>query len=157
MDSKIKLFLQRAEDERDLAKAISDISQNNNLKKELKLREDTTFYFAVITHSYYCIFNSARAILLKENIEIRAPEIHKKAIESFKTLVENGKLDVKLLEIYKKMIVRAETLLEIFKSEKSKRGKFTYQTLPQANLEYAKESIDNAFFFFKNIYNILKE
>ena len=53
------------------------------------------------------------------------------------------------------MIIRADELLGLYKLEKKKRGKFTYRKLPQANLEYAKESVDNAFKFFKNIYTIL--
>ncbi len=52
------------------------------------------------------------------------------------------------------MIVRAETLLEIFKTEKRKRGDFTYNTIPQANVEPAEESIKNAKEFIKhcNVY-----
>ncbi len=46
------------------------------------------------------------------------------------------------------MMVRAEDLLGIFSKEKSKRGTFTYQKLPQANREPAKESFDNASLFF---------
>ena len=55
------------------------------------------------------------------------------------------------------MLVRAEELLKIFSKEKGKRGKFTYQKLPQANQEPAKESLDNALFFFKNINKILRK
>jgi len=54
------------------------------------------------------------------------------------------------------MIVRAEELLGIFSKEKAKRGEFTYQKLPQANKEPAKESLDNASFFFKNINKIVR-
>lgn len=157
MDSKVKLFMQRAENERDLAKALLDLSQNNGMKNELKLTPDHTFYSAVISHSYYCIFYSARAVLLKEKMDVDSPEIHKKAIDAFETLVNDGKLDFKLLSIYKKMIVRADTLLGIFRLEKRKRGEFTYQKLPQANLGPAEESVENALFFFKNIYKILGE
>ena len=55
------------------------------------------------------------------------------------------------------MVVRAEELLGVFSKEKGKRGKFTYQKLPQANREPAKESFDNASFFFKNINKILRK
>lgn len=48
-------------------------------------------------------------------------------------------------------MLRADTLLEIFQTEKGKRGKFTYRKLPQANVEPAKESIKNAEEFFKHI------
>ena len=91
---------------------------------------------------------------VKEKIEVYSPEIHKKAVDAFEKLVNDGKLDFKLLSIYKRMIVRADTLLGIFRLEKRKRGEFTYQKLPQANLGPAKESLENAFFFFKNIYNM---
>ena len=65
-------------------------------------------------------------------------------------------MDVDLLKIYEKVIVRAEELLGIFSKEKAKRGEFTYQKLPQANKEPAKESLDNASFFFKNINKIVR-
>ena len=55
------------------------------------------------------------------------------------------------------MIVRAEELLGVFSSEKRKRGEFTYQKLPQANREPAKESMENASFFFKNVNKILRK
>lgn len=91
-------------------------------------------------------------------IKTEAPEVHKKTLEAFeKYLVKTGKLDVELLKIYQKMVVRAEELLEIFSKEKGKRGRFTYQKLPQANQEPAKESFDNASFFFKNINKITRK
>jgi hypothetical protein len=40
--------------------------------------------------------------------------------------------------------------LEIFKTEKKKRGDFTYNTIPQANMEPAGESIKNAKEFMKH-------
>lgn len=112
----------------------------------------------MISHSYYCIFYAAKAILVKEGIKTDAPEVHKKTLEAFETnLVKTGKLDLELLKIYKKIIVRAEELLGIFSKEKGKRGAFTYQKLPQANREPAKESLDNASSFFKNIHQIIRK
>ena len=64
-------------------------------------------------------------------------------------------MDVELLRIYKEMIMRADTLLSIFRTEKQKRGSFTYQKLPQANQEPAEESLKNAQVFYKNIFNLL--
>jgi len=55
------------------------------------------------------------------------------------------------------MFIKAEELLGIFKREKSKRGEFTYQKLPQANLYPARESLENAETFFKNINLILNK
>ncbi len=56
--------------------------------------------------------------------------------------------------MYEEILIKADTLLHIFKHEKNKRGKFTYRKLPQANLNPAQESLDNALNFFKHIYNI---
>lgn len=156
MDSLVNLYLQRAENERDLAKALLDISQDDKLKLTLNLIEDITFYSAVISHSYYCIFYCAKALLLTKNIKTDLPEVHKKTLDEFKKhFVDTGILDVELLKIYNSMIIRADELLELFKLEKQKRGKFTYQKLPQANMEPAKESVEHAFKFFKNINKII--
>ena len=159
MNDESELYIQRAENELIAAQMLFDISSNPDLQKEqFKLEKDFTFYSTVISHSYYCIFYSAKAILIKEKIKTEAPEIHKKTLEAFETyLVKTGKLDVELLKIYKKMIVRAEELLEIFSREKGKRGEFTYKKLPQANKEPAKESLDNASLFFKNINDIIRK
>ncbi len=158
MNDRAELFLQRAENELVAAQMLFSISSNPTLQKEqFKLEKDFTFYSAVISHSYYYIFYAAKAILIKEGIKTNAPEVHKKTLEAFETdLVKTGKLDLELLKIYKKMIVRAEELLGIFSKEKGKRGEFTYQKLPQANIGPAKES-DNASSFFKNIHKIVRK
>jgi len=157
MNGETELYLQRAENELIAAQMLFDISSNPQLQRvQFKLEKEFTFYSSVISHSYYSIFYSAKAILAKIEIKTEAPEVHKKTLEAFeKYLVKTGKLDVELLKIYQKMVVRAEELLGIFSKEKGKRGRFTYQKLPQANREPAKESFDNALFFFKNINKIL--
>ena len=159
MNDESELYLQRAENELATAQMLFDISSNTKLQREqFKLEKDFTFYSSVISHAYYCIFYSAKAILSKVGIKTEAPEVHKKTLEAFeKYLVKTGKLDVELLKIYREMVVRAEELLGIFSKEKGIRGRFTYQKLPQANREPAKESFDNALFFFKNINQILRK
>ena len=159
MNDEAKLYIQRAENELVVAKMLFAISSNLILQKEqFKLEKEFTFYSSVISHSYYCIFYAAKSSLIKIGIKTEAPEVHKKTIEAFeKYLVKTGKLDVELLKIYQKIVVRAEELLGIFSKEKGKRGRFTYQKLPQANREPAKESFDNASFFFKNINKILQK
>lgn len=156
MDSKAKLYLQRAKNELDLAKAVFKLSTSKKLKLEFELKEDSTFFSNVISGSYYCIFYSAKALLQSKNIKTRPPEEHKRTLEEFKKLVLSGNIDVELLNIYKEMVVRADELLGIFRKEKRKRGKFTYQKLPQANLQPAKESLDNAEKFYKNINLMVK-
>jgi uncharacterized protein (UPF0332 family) len=159
MNDDVALYIQRAESELIAAQILFNVSSDELLQKErFKLEKDFTFYSMVISHSYYCIFYCAKAILIREGVKTTAPEVHKKTLIEFeKRLVETGRLNVELLKIYKKLILRAEELLGIFSKEKVKRGEFTYQKLPQANKEPAKESLDNATLFFKTINKILRK
>ena len=155
MDSEVKLYIERSQNELVLAKAVLNLSQNKDKKTSFGIPEDYTFYSAVISHSYYCIFYTAKALLLTKGVKTDFPEVHKKTLEEFKTnFVDTGELDVELLKIYKKAVIRADELLGLFQTEKRKRGQFTYQKLPQANLEPAEESVNNASNFFKNINKI---
>ena len=158
MDSGVKLYIERAENEVRLASAIFILSGSNELKEKTGARDEDTFYSGAISHAYYAIFYAAKAILLNKGIKTDSPEIHRKTFDAFKKeLVESGELDVELLKIYKAMIVRAEELLGFFNREKWKRGHFTYQTIAQANVLPAKESIANAQKFVKNILQVLEK
>ncbi|MFP4524508.1 MAG: HEPN domain-containing protein [Candidatus Woesearchaeota archaeon] len=121
-----------------------------------RIRQPLTFYSAVITHSYYAIFYAAKAYLARKGIITEPPEEHKKTYETYKELVEDGELDVELLRMYSQTLIKADTLLKIFETEKSKRGKFTYRRLPQANKEPAEQSVTHAKTFFKHTYNLLE-
>ncbi|MBI2669370.1 hypothetical protein HYX14_06025 [Candidatus Woesearchaeota archaeon] len=145
------LYLERAKNELDLARAIFKLSTNSKIKLELELREEVTFYSNVISNSYYCVFYGAKALLQSKNIITEAPEEHRKTLDEFEKLTLSGEIDVEPLTIYKSVVIKADELLGIFRKEKAKRGEFTYKKLPQANLEPAKESLDNAEKFFKNI------
>ena len=155
MDSMVKLYIHRAENEIVVAEKVKEMSDYDDVREFMKIGKDMIFYSAVISHSYYSIFYAAKALLLTKGIRTDSPEVHKKTLDTFKEhFVDTGILDVKLLEIYKKMIVRADELLQIFKEEKKKRGDFTYKTLPQANQEPAVDSIKNAKTFVSNIKKI---
>ena len=156
LDHKEVLYLDRAKNELDLAKAIFKISNDSRLKLELALKEDSTFFSNVISNSYYCIFYSAKAFLQSNRIVTYPPEEHRKTLEEFEKLAFSGKIDTELIQIYKTIAIKADELLGIFRKEKSKRGKFTYKKLPQANLEPAIESLENAEVFFKNINLLLR-
>jgi uncharacterized protein (UPF0332 family) len=157
MDS--KLYIERANNEIKLAEMLVTLSKNPELQlNTFKIPEPETYYSAVISHCYYCIFYSAKAILASRGIQTGMPNVHQKTLNSFnKFLVKTGKLDDSLLQIYEDLLVRAEVLLDIFSNEKAKRGRFTYKKLPQANLEPATESFNNASLFFKTINRILRE
>lgn len=159
MDSGHKeiLYIERAKNELDLAKAVFKLSNDNKLKLEFELKEDSTFFSNVISNSYYCIFYSAKALLQTKSIITDPPEEHKKTLDEFEKLAFSGEIDAELLKIYKEIVIKADELLGIFRKEKSKRGRFTYKKLPQANLEPAKESLANAEKFFKNINLMLQK
>lgn len=62
-----------------------------------------------------------------------------------------GVIDAELLKIYEDAVIKADVLLDIFKLEKKKRGMFTYNLKSEANIPYAKESIENARKFVANV------
>jgi len=135
-----------------MAEKLKEMSEDDKVRAFMQIPREMTFYSAVISHSYYSIFYSAKAILLTKRIKTYSPDIHKKTLDAFQQhFVDTGILDVKLLEIYKKLVIRADELLEIFKKEKRKRGDFTYDTIPQANQEPAEDSAKNAKIFLSNI------
>lgn len=156
MDSKADMYFKRAKTEFETAEILNTISKDKDLKENFDISSDSTYYSGVISHAYYAIFYSAKAMLHTKNRETEAPEVHKKTLDAFKKeFIDSGLLDAKLLFIYKQMIIRAETLLEIFKTEKQKRGNFTYNTIPQANREPAEDSITNAKEFIKHCHTYL--
>jgi len=82
MDSNIKLLLERAENELDLAKVIFTTTEDKSIQTGVfHLSKIQTFYSSVISHSYYCIFYSAKAYLLMKGIKTEAPEVHKKELK----------------------------------------------------------------------------
>jgi len=157
VDLTCKNYIKRAQNELNLADIILKLSIDTKIQLNLlKLLETETYFSAVIHHSYFCIFYSAKAYLLSKGIKTSPPEEHKNTFKEFEKLVEVGVVDVELLKIYKEMIIRADTLLGIFSEERKKRGNFTYHTLSQANRQPAEESVDNAVTFFKHIYNLIE-
>jgi len=158
MDSMVRIYLSRALNELSQAKLLFTISNDDEKKQEFQIEEEMTFYSGAISHAYYSIFYSAKAILLTKEIKTTAPQVHKKTYEAFKEyFVDSGIIDAELLEIYEDIIVKADELLQIFKDEKWKRGHYTYKTIPQANKEPAEQSINNASKFIKNIKSIAEK
>ena len=157
MDLKANLYLDRAENEIVLAKCNFEISKDIGLKKILKIPEDKTFFNDVISQCYYSIFYAAKAYLLTKGIITAPPEEHKKTYIQFKKIAISGELDNQLLEIYEKEAEKAITLLGIFRWEKRKRGRFTYNVNSNANLPYAEESIKNAIKFASIIKAIVEK
>lgn|SRR3989344_2618556 len=157
MDSKVKLYLERAEGEVLLAKTSFDISQSKELKTALNIPLDQTFFADVISQGYYSVFYTAKAYLIWKGIETKMPEEHKKTYNEFRKLVNSGELDKELLEIYESEAEKADALLKILLLEKSKRGRFTYDVNAHANVPYAEESVENAKKFVSVIKNVIEK
>ena len=154
----LKLYLERAQNEFELARIIIQITGDEKMQQEVfKVSNPLTFYSAAISHAYYCIFYSAKAYLLKKGIKVSPPEEHRKTYEAFKSMVDKGELDVELLMLYEKVLIKADKLLDIFRIEKKKRGDFTYSKLAQANKEPAEESIEHAREFFRHVYGLCEK
>jgi len=154
MDFEHKIYLARAQNELNLSLMIMRISEDIDLQISTFGMKQDTYYSATISHAYYSVFYSAKAYLLLKGIKTEAPEEHRKTLDEFSKLVDKGIVDIELLRIYQNMLIKADTLLHIFELEKGKRGKFTYRRIPQANQEPAQESINNAQFFFRNIFGL---
>lgn len=155
MDSNISLYIERSENELDLANVIYIVTSGEKLQKEIfHLDKVQTFYSGVIAHSYYSIFYAAKAYLLIKGIKTKPPSEHKKTYVQFRKLASKGVIKEDLLKAYEEEYIKAEILLRIFKSERKKRGHFTYQKLAQANKEPAEKSMSNAGIFFKHINKI---
>lgn len=156
MDSVVNSYLERAENELVLAKINFEISTNSKYKNIFNIEQSRTFFNDVISQAYYSIFYSAKAFLLTKNIGTKTPEEHKKTYEEFRKFVENGEINKTLMQIYETETIKAESLLKIFFLEKKKRGTFVYNVKSEANLPYAKESLDNARKFVSLIKSIIK-
>jgi len=157
MDSLAEVYLKRARSEIESAEILFTASGDKDVREKLGVGEDSTFYSGVISHAYYSIFYCAKAMLLSKNVVTEPPDIHRKTFEEFqRAFIDTGLLSLKLLVIYREMVIRAETLLEIYRKEKGKRGRFTYNTIPQSNEPPAEESIRNAKTFFRHCSTYLR-
>ncbi len=156
MVSEAELCMLRAEDEFLLANNDMFISNNAELKTKLGIPTEKTFYHSVISHAYFAIFNAAKAYLFSKGIKTSPLGEHQKTYNSFAKFVHNGLLDRELLIIYTDELMKAEGLLHIFKKEKKKRGRFTYNIKSEANIPFAWESLEHARQFISSIKGLLK-
>ena len=73
MDSLVEIYLERANNEIMAAESLKRLSEQNEDKKNFNLPLNISFYSSVISHSYYSIFYSAKALLLTKNIKTSSP------------------------------------------------------------------------------------
>ncbi len=84
MDSKADMYFKRAKTELETAEILDKISENKDTKQNFDISSDATYYSRVISHAYYAIFYSAKAMLLSKNLKTEVPEVHRKTIDAFK-------------------------------------------------------------------------
>jgi len=152
MDSKVSLLMDKAQNETFSAQLLKRTSENDSLKKTFNFPPETTFYNGIIEHSYYAIFNCAKAYIISKGISLKSKQgQHQQVYFEFKKMVEKGLIEQDLLRVYEEVKTKAEVLLEILEKEKDKRNEFTYETLPQANKSPAEDSLNNALLFISHI------
>src|SRR3989344_4651072 len=100
MDSRVNLFLQRADNEMLTARSLKKLSEDEKELIIFAIPKGTTFYSSVISHSYYAIFYSAKAYLVSKNIELISKQgQHQQVYFKLKKLVKEGVMDKELLKI----------------------------------------------------------
>ena len=140
-----------------LAKGLLKISTDSEIKDKLEYPENTTFFDWVIVCSYYSIFHAAQALLGIKEIKI-TNRLHYATLIAFaKHFIINNELAEELYLIYENAEEKAKDLLEIFETEKKKRGMFQYHRLSKNNLQPAKDSLENANKFLDAIQEVLKK
>lgn len=158
MDSEAEILLERANNEFTLALSIKKISEDAEMATKLEIPGGMTFYSSVISHAYYSIFYAAKAYLRSKKIKFRSKQgIHQQVYIQFRQFVIKKTLDKELLIIYDNIKDKADMLLGIIGEEKRKRKVFTYETIPQANIAPADESLLNARTFISHIKSILEK
>jgi len=128
MDSKVSLLLQRADNEILAGRSLKKLSEDEKETISFELPQGTTFYSAVISHSYYAIFYSTKAYLISKNINLKSTQgQHQQVYFKFKKHVRDGIIEEELLKIYEEVKIKAEVLLDIIKNEReflARGGKF---------------------------------
>jgi len=62
MDSMVRIFLDRANNEIFAAESLKKLNEGERQKIDFNLPENVTFYSSVISHSYYSIFYALASI-----------------------------------------------------------------------------------------------
>ena len=162
-------FLDNSRKSFDSAKALMDISTNLKLQGELGYPNfDGNLW--TINASYYSMFYMARGLLESSGIKIKSDSATQSIHQIvFQALVYffymNKRLEKKLIEDFHEAILesgeilgkeKAKKLVEDYKSEKDKRGIFTYELGQIAMQNKAKTSLERAKLFNQEIRKIIK-
>lgn len=161
-------FLDNSKKSFDSAKVLMDISTDSKLQEELGYPNfDGNLW--TINASYYSMFYMVRGLLENSGIKIKSDSttqsIHQIVFQSLVYFFYiNKRLEKKLIEDFQEAILesgeilgkeRAKKLVEDYKSEKDKRGIFTYELGQIAMENKAKTSLERAKLFNQEIRKII--
>ena len=161
-------FLDNSRKSFDSAKVLMDISTNLKLQEELGYPNfDGNLW--TINASYYSMFYMVRGLLESSGIKIKSDSatqsIHQIVFQSLVYFFYmNKRLEKKLIEDFHEAILesgeilgkeKAKKLVEDYKSEKDKRGIFTYELGQIAMQNKAKTSLERAKLFNQEIRKII--
>ncbi len=167
----VNFFLNKAKHSLETSKGLFKLSQNQDLKKALRLSQDYEGYLWVINSSYYCMFYAATALLAKYNHRIKISHgVHALTYHAliYYFLDNDQKLTKHLLEQYQAIEKEAEELLQLVeqkardnveqvKFELTKRREFTYEMGKIAEKNKAETSIKRAEDFLTLVRELIAE
>ena len=161
----VDFFIKNADDSVDSAKALFEISTNDEKQKSLGFTSFNGLLW-VVNASYYSIFYMARALLENSGIRIKADlSIHAVTFDAVVYFFYlTGKLQKEFLEDFieaKEEAAeilgkqKADELMEDYFFEKKKRGTFTYDMGRVLVQSKAKTSLDRAQRFRREMKKII--
>lgn len=152
----IGLMAKKANNNLKLARTIFDLSKNEQKKESMGLMAADSFFDWVIITAYYAMFHMAHAILATKKVKIKNIRVHEATLVAFAHhFIVSKELEADMFFIYEDAEGRAEQLFNSLSDERRKRGHFTYEKLPKANMDPAQESLENATRFVQTLETIL--
>ncbi len=166
-DNLKEFYIKTAKKTLQTADVLMQISENNEIKKKVRLLDDFETYLWVITTSYYSMFYILNALFAKNGIKIGDKIAHKVSSDVFYYyFIKNNKIAKELFEIYEEAkeqaidLIRyseqAEKLFQDLEYEREKRHKFQYDMTESIKRSYAQTSLKRAKDFSNEIELLLK-
>ena len=163
----VPFFLKNAETSLLTAKALLELSTENQKKQTFGLEETFETYLWVIVPSYYSMFYAALALFAKNEMKVGDQFAHKVVADTLiVNFLKNQKL-AKLLEMYEEtkdqamQIMgsqdKARILVQDYEYERQKRHELQYEVGKEAKHNLANTSLTRATQFIAEIRNILRK
>lgn len=157
-----EFYLKTAKKTLQTSDALTQLSENNELKKKFGFLNDFETYLWVITTAYYAMFYMVNALFSKRGIKLGDKVVHKVASDLFYLyFINNKKIAKELFDIYEEAkdqamdlihySEQAEKLFQDLEYEREKRHKFQYDMTENIKKSYAQTSLKRAKEFINEI------